>query len=174
MFDFNVRPIGQKWFSAATPVNYISGLTTTIGSGDNGTITIVDNTAEALSIDVVVAGTANASLSASVASGKITVTLGTDAESAADDTKNTATLIAAAINGITDATWTAIASGTGATAISAAIAEKSLTAYETAGTPCPETGICLYNSANSTYYVCIAANNTTKNNNWRSFTLTNY
>lgn len=174
MFDFNVRPISQKWFSDVTPVNYISGLTTTIGSGDNGTIAIVDNTAEALSIKVVVAGTANASLSAAFASDVITVTLGTDAGSAADDTKNTATLIAAAINGITDATWTATASGTGATAISAAITEKALTAYETDGTPCPETGICLYNSATGTYYVCIGANNTTKNNNWRSFTLTNY
>ena len=83
MFDFNVRPIAQKWFSAATPVNYISGLTTTIGSGDNGTITIVDNTAESLSVEVVVAGTANASLSAAFANSTITVTLGTDAESAA-------------------------------------------------------------------------------------------
>jgi len=174
MFDFNVRPIAQKWFSAATPVNYISGLTTTIGSGDNGTITIVDNTAETLSIKVVVAGTANASLSASFASGVITVTLGTDASSAADATKNTATLIVAAINGIADATWTATASGTGATAISAAVTEKALSAYETDGTPCPEAGICLYNSATGTYYVCIGANNTTKNNNWRSFTLTNY
>lgn len=174
MFDFNVRPISQKWFAAATPVNYISGLTTTIGSGDNGTITIVDNTAEALSIKVVVAGTANASLSAAFASDLITVTLGTNAESAADATKNTATLIVAAINGIADATWTATASGTGATAISAAVTKKSFTSYATDGTPCPEAGICLYNSANSTYYVCVAANNTTKNNNWRSFTLTNY
>jgi len=174
MFDFLVRTIAQKWFSAATPVNYISGLTTTIGSGDNGTITIVDNTAEALSIKAVVAGTANTSLSASFASGVITVTLGTDAESAADATKNTVALISAAINGIADATWTATASGTGAAAISAAVTEKALIAYETAGTPCPEAGICLYNSATGTYYVCTSANNTTKNNNWRSFTLTNY
>ncbi|MFA6728940.1 MAG: hypothetical protein WCS17_12125 [Prevotella sp.] len=174
MFDFNVRPIDQKWFAATTPVNYISGLTTTIGSGDNGTITIVDNTADALSIEVVVAGTANASLAAAFASGVITVTLGTDAESAADATKNTATLIAVAINGITDATWTATASGTGATAIAAAVTEKAFDSYETDGTPCPEAGICLYNSATGTYYVCIGANNTTKNNNWRSFTLTNY
>jgi len=174
VFDFKVRPIDQKWFAAATPVNYVSGLTTTIGSGDNGTITIVDNTAEALNIKVVIAGTANASLSAAFASGTITVTLGTDAVSAADATKNTATLISAAINGINNATWIATASGTGATAISAAITEKALTAYDTAGTPCPEAGICLYNSATGTYYVCICANNTTKNNNWRSFTLTNY
>lgn len=174
MFDFSVRPIAQKWFSATTPVNYISGLTTTIGSGDNGTITIVDNTAESLSVEVVVAGTANASLSAAFANSTITVTLGTDAESAADATKNTATLITAAINGIADATWVATKSGTGATAISAAVTKKSFTAYETDGTPCPETGICLYNSATGTYYVCIGANNTTKNNNWRSFTLTNY
>ncbi len=57
MTDFIVRPLSSKWFSATTPVNYLTGLTGTIGSGDNGTITIVDNTATALSIEVVVGAT---------------------------------------------------------------------------------------------------------------------
>ena len=172
--DFIVRPLSQKWFAEATPVNYLTGLTTTIGSGDNGVITIVDNTASALSIEAVVAGTANAALSVAFASATITITLGTDAESAADATKNTATLITAAINAVEDKTWTATASGTGATAISAAITKKALAAYTIDGTPCAESGVCLYDSATSTYYVCIEANNTTKNDNWRTFSLTDY
>ena len=170
--DFLTRPLAMKWFSEATPVNYIEGLTTTIGAGADGVITITDNTAEALSVAVVVAETANADLSAAFATGVITVTLGVNAESAADATKNTATLITAAINGIADKTWTAVASGTGATPISAAVTEKALIAYHIDGTPCPEAGVCLENSG--TYYVCIEANNTAKNNGWRTFSLTTY
>jgi len=271
MTDFIVRPLSSKWFSATTPVNYLTGLTGTIGSGDNGTITIVDNTATALSIEVVVGATGATALSAAYATnkitvtlgtylvgtigsgddgtitivdstasalsieavvaessdqplsasesgGKITVTLGTDGSGLPDDTKNTATLVAAAISGIGGATWTATASGTGATpisaaitetaltvtakdalntatlitaaindivsktwtatasgtgtdSISAAIAEAALSTYVIDGTPCPEAGITLYDGS-STYYVCMIADNTTKNDNWYSFTLT--
>lgn len=105
---------------------------TTIGAGANGTITI---TAEAAGVagnllDVqVVAGSGNNQPMTAIISGanartRVVVTLGTDANGDADDAKNTATLVAAAINALP--LVSATASGTGATAIPVT-ATKALT-----------------------------------------------
>ena len=102
-------------------------LSGTIGSGTDGVVTVVDATKTALSIEVAAGTGADAALAATYSDGTITVTLGTNAESAADNAKNTATLVAGAINAIADKTWTATASGTGATAFTIAIADTPLT-----------------------------------------------
>jgi hypothetical protein len=100
-------------------------LSTTIGTGADGTITIVDPTEDALAIEVVLGAGNNTAMSAAFNAGKITVTLGTDGGGAADDAKNTATLVTAAINGIVAKTWTATASGTGATPIAVAASKDA-------------------------------------------------
>ena len=191
-------------------------LSTTIGAGADGVITIIDETATAKEIEVVVAAGNSASLAAAHSDGVITVTLGTDEAGAADAAKNTATLITAAINGIAAKTWTATASGTGATAISEAVAKKAFTvvantAKNTAtlvaaainaiegktwtatksgtgntaisafsevefddtvayGTPCPISGLGLYDPDNNVYYVCTEADNTEYNTHWIKLT----
>lgn len=100
-------------------------LTTTIGTGADGTISIADVTEDALAIEVVLGAGNNTALSAAFGAGKITVTLGTDGGGAADDAKNTATLVTAAINAIGAKTWTATASGTGATPIAVAASKDA-------------------------------------------------
>ena len=102
-------------------------LSGTIGSGTDGVVSVVDATKTALSIEVAVAEGANAALAAAYNDGTITVTLGTNAESTVDNAKNTATLVAGAINAIAAKTWTATASGTGATVFTTAIPDTSLT-----------------------------------------------
>lgn len=102
-------------------------LSGSIGAGADGVVTVVDATETALSIEVAAGTGANADLAATYSDGTITVTLGTNAESAADNAKNTATLVAGAINAIAAKTWTATASGTGATAFTIAIADTPLT-----------------------------------------------
>lgn len=93
--------------------------TATIGSGADGTVTVTATTAGvAANTNTVraVAGVGNnVALSAAVNSGVVTVTLGTDGGGTLDDSKNTATLVAAAIDGVTG--YDAAASGTGATVI---------------------------------------------------------
>lgn len=61
---------------------------------------------------VVIAETASHALGAAAAGGVITLTLGTDGDSLADDAKNTATLITAALDGL--AGYTATLTGSGA------------------------------------------------------------
>jgi len=169
---FEIRPLTQKWFDEATPTNYKTGITATIGSGATGTIIITDGTATALSIEVVLPVTASQSLDAAYNSSKITVSLATTSGSEPDDTANTAALIADAINAITDNTWTATASGTGATALTAAEAEKDFVSYVASyGTPCPDVNIGLYDGS-TYYYVCAEANNTAYNDGWYKFSLT--
>lgn len=172
--DYQIRPLSQKWFKESLPVNYETGLSTTIGAGANGVITIKDKTKTSLKIVVSVAETGSAALAATYADGTISIVLGTDATPAADATKNTAVLITAAINGITSKTWTATYSGDGSTAIGEAIASKDFEVYVIDGTPCPESGLALYDNINDTYYVCVEAKNTTTNNGWRTFTLNAY
>lgn len=159
---WEVRPLADKWFDEATPINYVAHASTTIGTGTNGTVTVTHNdqiTSD--KIEVKVATSASAALAAAYASGKITVTLGTDASSAADATKNTATLITAAINGITGKKWTAVASGTGASAISTAVTAKDFTNGHDA-TPCLVPGTVLQGT--NTYYVFLGGS-------WKSFSL---
>lgn len=94
----------------------------------NATLTVTAATAggagNSLSIRAVLAGSAGASLSAAIASNLITITLGTDGGGAADDTKNTGTLVAAAVDALSEVSCTT--SGTGA-GIVATFAQQSLT-----------------------------------------------
>jgi hypothetical protein len=170
MDSIDIRNLTAKWFSDATPKNY-KDATTTIGAGADGvvSVTALNDITNSKKIEVVVGSGNNVAMSATFASGKLTVTLGTGSGGAADATKNTAVLIATAIDALAE--FTASASGTGATAISSAVTEKAFTAGQL-GTPCTIGGVALLSSG--TYYVCIAPDATTKNTNWRSFTLTAY
>lgn len=94
-----------------------------IGTGTDGVVTTTVVTAGAAgnAYDiVVVAGEGNdVTLAAALADSTITVTLGTDGAGALDNAKNTATLIAGVIDALP--AFTSVASGTGATAFTAAI-----------------------------------------------------
>jgi len=83
---------------------------------------------------------------------------------------NTASLIAEVISEIDG--FTATASGEGTTAISTETSEDVDFEDGKWGTPCPEAGIALQDT--DYIYVCVTANNTTLNNNWRRFTLSDY
>lgn len=170
MNAIDIRNLTAKWFSDATPKNY-KDASTTIGEGDNGVITVtaVDDITTSKKIKAVVGNGNSKPLKAAYASDVLTITLATDDSGDADDTKNTAKLIAEAIGELAD--FNATYSGTGATAISTAITEKTFTAGQL-GTPCMIGGVAL--ESNGTYYVCIEPNATTKNANWRSFSLTAY
>lgn len=169
MNTIEIRDISKKYFSTNTPQNY-KGASTTIGSGTNGvvTVTATNDVTTNKKIKAVVATGNNKAMSATISdAGLITVTLGTDASGSADDTKNTAKLIATAINALEGVTATA--SGTGATAISSAVTEKSFTAGQL-GTPCAIVGTCF--KSGTTYYVATDTTiNTTTNTGWKSFTL---
>ncbi len=103
--------------------------TCAIGSGANGVVTITADTAGSagnlLNVTGVVASGANQALAAAINGNDLTVTLGTDAGSLADATKNTATLVAAAIDGVTGVS--AEASGSGATAFAAGFSQTFFT-----------------------------------------------
>lgn len=94
-----------------------------IGSGANGVITTTVDTAGApgnlYTIRVVLGVGLTQALAAAVSTKAITVTLATDGAGAPDDTANTATLIAAAVDAL--AGVSSAASGSGATPMSAAI-----------------------------------------------------
>jgi len=119
----------------------------TIGEGDNGVVTVtataIGETANDYTLEVVVAAEADTALSASLESGAYTVTLGTDSEGDADATKNTATLIAAALDALDNIG--AAASGTGAGTILEAVASQNLTG----GTPLVHFGKLLATKVNS-------------------------
>ena len=167
---FNIRPLAAKWFSEDTPVNYKTAIAT-IGTDDNGTVTIKhEKMTTADVVSVVVAESADAELSAVYSDGKLTITLGTDSLSAADDTKNIAELIATEISSIDG--FTATVNGTGETPIDTATTEDVPFTDGHFGTPCHESGIGFVYG--STYYVCVSADNTKFNNNWRTFTLNDY
>lgn len=170
MDKFEIRPLTQKWFTEATPKNY-KDASTTIGAGANGVITVysLNDISIANSIEVV-AGVGNSvALSVAFANKTLTVTLGTTSGGLVDATKNTAILITSAIDALT--MFSATFSGTGETAIGTAVTKKVFTVGQL-GTPCNTVGATLLNG--STYYICIEANNSTKNVGWRTFSLTNY
>jgi hypothetical protein len=96
------------------------------------------------SVRVVLAGGNNAALAAAYAAGVLTITLGTGAGGAADNAKNTNTLIAAAVNALKNGHIQATVTGVGAASnigVTAATeltggtgAGFSITAYDAAGT----------------------------------------
>jgi hypothetical protein len=92
-----------------------------IGAGGDGTITIgvvaEGTTGNAYTVQAVNGVGNNVELSAVLASSILTITLGTDAGGVPDNAKNTATLVAAAIDALAE--FTATASGTGATVLAA-------------------------------------------------------
>jgi len=87
----------------------------------NATLTVTAATAgwagNALSIKAVVAGTIDAALAAAISANVITITLGTDGAGAADATKNTGTLVAAAVDALDEVACAT--SGTGAGVVAA-------------------------------------------------------
>lgn len=89
----------------------------TIGSGANGTVTItVDAAGSAGNLYTVTAAVAvgnSQALAAAIVGTAITVTLGTDSGGLADATKNTATLITAAVDALAGVAATASGNGTG-------------------------------------------------------------
>jgi len=103
--------------------------TVAIGTGTNGVVTITQATAgtqgNAWDVIVIAPLTINSSLAVSLsfahARPRLVITLGTDGAGDPDNTKNTATLIAAAVDAL--AGFTATASGTGASAVAAQAAE---------------------------------------------------
>lgn len=111
-----------------------------IGSGDNGVVTIAADTpgtaGNSLTLEVVVDAGANQPLKAELTGSDILVTLGTGSSAGVvDNAKNTAILVAAAINAIVAKTFTATKSGTGATAIPAAVTKANFTGGGGATTP---------------------------------------
>lgn len=164
--------MANKWFPEETPVNY-KVATATLGTGDNGTVIVYSqNITDETEIAIVIASTKSKPLSAALVDGKITVTLATTDDDVVtpDDTKNTAKLIAAEISKI--AGYTAVASGTGATAIKTATSEDIAFEDGNFGTPCVEAYIGFVDS--NYYYVCVKADNTKYNTGWRRFTLAEY
>lgn len=160
-----------KWFAESVPQNAKSA-TSTIGSGDNGTVVItVDNVGTEgndYTVEVKEGAKASVSMSATLVDGAIVVTLGTDELSVLDDTKNTAILIATAINSLPGIS--AYASNTGETALTLAEAEANFTGGQY-GTVAPVPYTMLQDE--TYYYVNIAPNGKT-DANWRRFSLSQY
>lgn len=169
--DWDIRKLANKPFADATPQNYVAKAAITLGGGGNGSIVVTHDDMETDDeIEIVLAAEAATALSAAYATGTITVTLGTDALGDADGAKNTAKLIAAAINGITGKTWLAAETGTGATAIASAMGATAFTNGHW-GTHCPVAYTGYENGG--TYYLCTVADNTAYNTGWKTFTLSN-
>ena len=53
LFSYDFKYLSERWFDEAVPVNHDAGLTIDIGSGDNGTITVVDRTKTELAVEAV-------------------------------------------------------------------------------------------------------------------------
>ena len=159
----------KKWFSQTTPQNAVKA-SQTIGSGENGVVTVeydyVGTDGNSYTITVAEGSGNDVDLSATLSGTDITVTLGTDGVGALDATKNTATLVAGAIDALTD--LTATASGTGETALSAAEAEQDFTGGQLAtpsGSPC-------FIIISGTWYICEEPVSLYDESGWKSATPT--
>jgi len=103
-----------------------------VGSGADGTVDLVADAigADANDYQVVVVSpvpAVNQPLSVTWVSEVLTITLGTDGAGVLDPTKNTATLVAAAVNVAAGVDMTAIATGTGASSLTTVEAIKNFT-----------------------------------------------
>jgi hypothetical protein len=163
-----MREIKQKWFASATPIN-ANYASVDIGEGDNGVVTITADTLgteeNSYSIELVEGVGADVDLSATITDGAIVVTLGTDELEALDDTKNTATLVAGVIDALSGVS--AEASGTGATAFTAAVAETSLSG----GTYAVESHEPAYMIDGTTIYICTEPVDKYSTDGWKTGTL---
>ena len=134
----------------------------TIGDGTNGkvTVTAAVKGAAGNDLDIIVSdvGADGCEMTASIAAGVITVTLGKTG-AILDSTKNTASLVAAAIDSLTEVT--AVASGTGNDPLAAAEAKKDFTGGQD-GTVGYEGEIVMDASR---IYLC-TADNTINDANW--------
>jgi hypothetical protein len=123
-----VKQLNTKRDIAVTLGNAAVAATATIGSGDNGTVTITADTAgvagNLYTVTVSGDGASDCALSATLVGTDITVVLGKTG-AALEPTKNTATLVAAAVGALTGVT--AAASGTGASSLTAAEDQKNFT-----------------------------------------------
>lgn len=168
MSNFEIQ---TKWFAEATPQN-AKEATANIGSGTDGTVTttvdVVGTEGNSYTIEVVAGSGNNVAMSAELTDNAIVVTLGTDGVGALDATKNTATLIATAINALSGVS--SVASGTGATAIGAAEAVKNFTGGQYA----TEATIPFTMLKDETYYYVNITPNSRVDKNWRRFTLATY
>jgi hypothetical protein len=115
------KPTRDGHVLTAAAATTAASATNSIGSGGNGvvttTVTATGSAGNSYTMHVVAGVGNDVALSAALSGTAITVTLGTDSGGALDASKNTATLVAAAIDAL--ANVTAVASGSGATAISA-------------------------------------------------------
>ena len=134
----------------------------TIGAGQDGEVTVTAAVKGAAGNDLAIivsdAGADDCEMTASIAAGVITVTLGKTA-AALEPTKNTATLVAAAIDLLAEVT--AVASGTGNDPLVAAEAKKDFTGGQD-GTVGYEGEIVMDASR---IYLC-TADNTINDANW--------
>jgi hypothetical protein len=147
----------------AKPATYV------IGTGDN-TLTITygrttDGNGHTLTIAL--ASGADKAMSVADSEGALTITLGTDADSAADATKNTYALIAVEIKKINGYNATVAGSG----AISEAAGADEFTAGQF-GTACPVPGTFIRKS-DTEWYTNIAPNSV-YDANWRKLTVATY
>jgi len=143
----------------------------TIGDGSDGkvTVTAAVKGAAGNDLDIIVsdAGADDCAMTASIAAGVITVTLGKTG-AILDPTKNTASLVAAAIDSLTEVT--AVASGTGGDSLVAAEASQDFVGGQD-GTEGYEGEIVMDASR---IYLC-TADNTINDANWiRSDTLSTF
>jgi len=143
----------------------------TIGDGSDGkvTVTAAVKGAAGNDLDIIVsdAGADDCAMTASIAAGVITVTLGKTGANL-DPTKNTASLVAAAIDSLTEVT--AVASGTGGDSLVAAEASQDFVGGQD-GTEGYEGEIVMDASR---IYLC-TADNTINDANWiRSDTLSTF
>lgn len=169
--------IQASWFGAGAPLN-CKGATTTIGAGANGVVTVSTDMlgieANDYTIEVVEGAGLNVPMSATLTGKDIRLILGTDAGGLLDVTKNTAELVAIEIDAL--AGVSAGHSGSGATAIGAAVAKKNFAGGQY-GTDCPDPfvvvrvwdGVLLQWD----YYTAIAPNGR-YDANWRQFNLVSY
>ena len=120
--------ITKKWFAESAPQNAVKGKTT-IGAGDDGVVTIVADEfgpkGNEYTVQVVVVEGNNKDMEAKITGKNILITLGTGSGGSVASAKNTAILIATAVDALEGVSSTH--SGTGATSISSAVSEKAFT-----------------------------------------------
>jgi hypothetical protein len=156
----------KKWFSTSTPVPGVKA-SINIGSGDNGIVTIhadlVGTEGNDYTITVSTSGADDCDMSVSISEKDITVVLGKTGNTL-EATKNTAELVAAAINALDGIN--AVYSGTGADSLTQAVSKTNFTGGQYA-TPvsCPAFII-----INGTWYIADAPVTKYTVGGWKSAT----
>lgn len=169
---FDIRPISQKWFSESTPVNFKVAKAVITGDANKKLTIFAKDATTSAEIEIVLAETSKASLSASFSDDVLTITLGTtnDEEVTADDTKNTLKAIADKINATN--IFTASYEDAGADVVDTPTVTSIEFTDGNYGTPCMEAGVGFKTS--EYYYVCTVAENSIYNAGWRRFTVSDY